>query len=43
MKRLIQESFATVTVDNWNNYVQYVKEVEEGIWKSDEIQYLSNH
>jgi hypothetical protein len=23
--------------------VQYVKEVEEGIWKSDEIQYLSNH
>jgi hypothetical protein len=30
-ERLMEEGFASVTVDNWNNYVQYVQKIEEEV------------
>jgi hypothetical protein len=38
MDKLIHEGFDRVTVENWRNYVQHVKEIEAKMWRADEIQ-----
>jgi transposase len=38
MEKLIHEGFDRVTVENWRNYVQHVKEIEAKMWRADEIQ-----
>ena len=38
MAMLIKRGYETVTVENWKNYVEHVKHVEDEMWKADELQ-----
>lgn len=38
MAALIREGYEKVTTENWQNYVEHVKKIEEGMWKADELQ-----
>jgi hypothetical protein len=38
MDKLIHEGFDRVTVENWRNYAQHVKEIEAKMWTAYEIQ-----
>jgi hypothetical protein len=38
MYKLVQKGFDRVSVENWRNNVQRVKEIEAKMWRADEVQ-----
>lgn len=38
LEGLINDAFLSITSDHWKNYCKHVEEIEEGMWKADELQ-----
>ncbi|KAJ8882095.1 hypothetical protein PR048_018583 [Dryococelus australis] len=38
MESLITQGYGHVSTENWTNYVENVKNIEEELWRADELQ-----